>query len=716
MREVWSRPRAWVAALSGMTFLMSSPVLGQGPWVDPRSMPIPQLNPIREIHPQRVQLKNGMVVYFLEDHEFPIFDVQARIHVGGIYDPVEKVGLASITGRVMRSGGSTKVDGDALDEKLESMGASIEVGIGDTDGTASASTLSKNLEETLRLYAQVLRSPAFPQEKIDLAKKQERTSIASRNDEHLDIAFRELARLVYGKEHPYARETEYATIDAITRDDLVAFHREYFHPDRMILTVYGDFSTKKVQKLLGEIFGDWKKSTKPLPPDPAVEKSQAQGVFLAHKSDVTNSVILLGHESMRQDNPDYPAMDVYHQIVGGGFSSRLFNDIRTLRGLAYATGSFLGAGLHHAGVQGFYVLTQTDSSRVTLGYLRAQVDKSLAEKPTDEELQRAKDGILNSLVFSLSSKGAVLNRMAAYEYYGYPLDFLTRYQEAVRALTADQVLAAAKRNVRAGGLATLLVGDKAHLASQTATLGPITEIDITIPEPAGTSSARPQGSEADFARGQELLAAALAATGGSTLSKLSDMTLEETGTISAQGMELQIQNRTISKFPDCQRTEQKLPMGTVIQSFCGKEGWMDAMQGAQDMPPEMLAEMDGQRERDLWFVLTGYQRLKLQALPEESNVEGRPALAVFVASDRVKNWTIYLDKETHRIVRMDYGDRGITGAPVQAKESFEDYRQVGGIWWPYKHRLVHDDAPLANLTVTSVKVNTGVTANAFKKP
>ena len=87
-----------------------------------------------------------------------------------------------------------------------------------------------------------------------------------------------------------------------------------------------------------------------------------------------------------------------------------------------------------------------------------------------------------------------------------------------------------------------------------------------------------------------------------------------------------------------------------------------------------------------------------------------------VASDRVKNWTIYLDKETRRIVRMDYGDRGITGAPVQAKESFEDYRQVGGIWWPYRHRLAHDDAPLANLTVSSVKVNTGVSADAFKKP
>jgi len=406
---------------------------------------------------------------------------------------------------------------------------------------------------------------------------------------------------------------------------------------------------------------------------------------------------------------------VFHQIVGGGFSSRLFNDIRTLRGLAYATGSFLGAGLHHPGAQGFYVLTQNDSTRATLGYLRNDIQQALTEKPTEEELKRAKDAMLNSLVFTLSSKGAVLNRMAAYEYYGYPADFLTRYEKAVRAVTADEVLAAAKRNVRPEGLVTLLVGDKAALSSQIGAIGAMTDIDISIPEP-GASTARPQGSEADFKQGQELLAAALEATGGAALSKLSDLTVEESGTISAQGMEIQISTRTLSKFPDCERTEQKLPMGTVIQSVCGGQGWMDAMQGPQDMPAEMVAEAQSERDRQLRNVLTAHDQLKLQAMPGETDVEGRPALAVFVVSDKVKDWTIYVDKETHRIVRMDYRGRGITGAPVMAKEFFEDYRQVGGIWYPYKHRIVHDDAPLATMTVTSIKSDTGLTAETFKKP
>jgi predicted Zn-dependent peptidase len=657
-----------------------------------------------------------MVVYFLENHDFPIVDVQALIRVGDVYEPADKTGLASITGTVMRTGGSTETSGDVLDEKLESIGASVEVGIGDTQGTAGISTLSQNLEETLRILGAILRSPAFPEDKIDLAKKQIRTAIASRNDEGMEIAIRELQTLVYGKGHPYARYPEYATVDAITRDDLVAFHKTYFHPDRMILTVYGDFQTQKVEKLLAKVFGGWPKSTEPLPADPAVGKTEVRGNLFADKSDMTNSMIILGQEGMRMDNPDYPAMAVFHEVMSGGvFSGRLINEIRTKRGLAYGAGSFSGAQLHHPGPQGFYVMTQSDSTVATLGYLRAEVDKALAGPFTAEELQRAKDIILNSLVFSLSSKGAVLNRMAAYEFYGYPMDFLTKYQEAVRGMTADAVLAAAKRNIRQDGLATLIVGEKAKLKDQLPTLGQVKVLDITIPEPAG-KTARPEATEADFARGQDLLAAALAAAGGANLTGLRDMTTEESGSFSVQGMEIQLTATTIKKFPDCERAEQKLPMGTVIQVVCGEEAWMDVMRGVQPMPPEARAEFEAERERELRKVLTGHAGLKLQALPGESDVEGRPALAVFVHSERITEWTIFVDKETGRIVRMDYRDRSMEGNPVLAKVLFEDYREVNGIQWPHRRRIFQDDAPLATLDVTSLKVNTGVGAEVFRKP
>src|SRR5262249_428782 len=202
----------------------------------------------------------------------------------------------------------------------------------------------------------------------------------------------------------------------------------------------------------------------------------------------------------------------------------------------------------------------------------------------------------------------------------YPADFLTRYEKAVRSVTADEVLAAAKRNVRPDGLVTLIVGDKAALGAQLGAIGPMTDIDISIPEPGGAVK-RPEGNEADFKRGQDLLAAALEATGGATLSKLSDLTVEESGTGSVQGTDIQISTKKLAKYRDCERTEQKLPMGTVIQSVCGTQGWMDAMQGVQDMPAELVAEAQSENVRELRNVLTGYDKLKLQAMPGETDVE-----------------------------------------------------------------------------------------------
>jgi zinc protease len=355
------------------------------PWTDPRKLAIPPLHQIQEISPKRVELANGMVVYFLEDHDFPIVDLQALIRVGDVYEPPDKIGLASIAA-VHADGGSTTT-GDALDEKLESMGARVEVGIGDTQGTASLSALSQDLEETLRILGSILRTPAFPDDKIDLAKKQLRTSIASRNDEGLDIAFRELLTLVYGKGHPYARYPEYATVDAVTRDDLVAFHKAYFHPDRMILTVYGDFQTKKVEKLLGQIFGDWPRSTQPLPPDPTVGKTETRGNLFADKSDMTNSMIILGQEGMRMDNPDYAAMTLFHGVMSGGsFSGRLIQ-IRTKRGLP--TAHFLRRGL--APSPDPRVLRVTHPTTLALGYLRAEVDKHCRPFPRKAPARQGHD-------------------------------------------------------------------------------------------------------------------------------------------------------------------------------------------------------------------------------------------------------------------------------------------------------------------------------------
>jgi zinc protease len=726
MRSLRTLARAAVvlAALLSLFPAARRAFAGDAPWDDPRKLVYPPLHEIQVPKPDRVVLPNGLVVFLLEDHDFPLCDARALVRVGSIYEPKEKVGLAGITGEVMRTGGSVAMPGDSLDRRLEGLGASVEIGLGDTDGSASVSTLSDDFDEGLRILADLLRRPAFPAEKIDLAKNKEKTSISSRNDEMTDILFREFPKLVYGREHPYARTTEYATIDAIGRDDLVAFHRAWFHPDRIILTVYGDFRRAKVEKTIREAFGDWPRSTTPLPPDPPVTDRTSAGFYFANKSDATNTGVVIGQVGMRLDNPDYPAMALVNEIMGSGFSSRLTNEIRTKRGLAYATGSDVGAGYHHPGTMIFYAMTQADSSGRTTGYMREEIRKILAEPVTSEEINRARDGILNSLVFSLSSKRAVLNRLAQYEFYGYPPDFLQRYQERIRQLTPADLLEAAKRNIRPGDFVTMVVGNSEKVLPALAPLGEPKTIDISIPEPAApTGETLPPATEADWAKGQDLLAAARKATFPRDPADLKDLTWSESGTLKMQGQELSLSAKTVRVLATgCTWAEQKYPFGVMAMAVCNGSGWMNAPgQGVQDLPPKQLEERKEEDMRDLLLILLDPKKLKARAIPGGLSLPGpgeKKVPAVAVESDTIKEWRILFDPESGRVAAIQYrGEPPMGGPPTTLTDTFGDYRAVGGVLtWPYEHGTLLRGESFLNMKTTEVAVNTAPAAGLFEKP
>ncbi len=705
-----------------MAALLAIPVLagaaGEDVWVDPRTMEFPPLGRIQVPEPERIIMDNGMIVYFLEDHDFPLVDARALMRIGSMYDPPDKVGLAAITAEVLRTGGSETLPGDELDHRLEGMGASIEISVSDTEGSVSVSTLSEDIEEGLRIMADLLRNPGFPEDKIDLAKRKEYTYISSRNDELFSIMGRELPKLIFGPGHPYARHTEYATIEAITRDDLGSFHSQFFHPDRIILTVYGDFRTRAVRELLADIFGDWPRSTAPLPPDPPVSSSPARGVHFAHKGDATNSILIMGHLGLLRSDPDFPAMAMAHEIMGGGFSSRLLNEIRTRRGLAYAAGSSSGAGFHHPGPTLFYVITQSDSVGVAAGYVHDEIDRMLTEPFTDEEVERARESILNSLVFTLSSRWAVLNRLAQYEFYGYPRNFLDRYQESITTLTADDLLQASRRMVRPEEFATLVVGNRDRVLPAISGMNPVLEMDISIPPPPGGEL--PEPTEADFARGSELLVLAAQAMGGETLAGLRDITYEEEGRFEVQDMVLEMTTKAQRLLPHCARFDQVLPMGTMVQCFCEESGWVSQPpQGMiREMTPDMLESSRQNIRRSLLTVLWEHPMLKAQALPDPAEVNGRDAFVLAIHDEQVAGWRLYIDAGTHLILRMDH--RGVvpggSGYEGVVSELYGDFREVGGLSWPHTRKIVAEDRTFATVNITSMEINTGLTPGDFAKP
>jgi zinc protease len=450
---------------------------------DYQSLKYPKLRDIELPEVEQVTLANGMRLFLLEDHELPLVNVSVRIRTGSIYEPAEKTGLASITGMVMRTGGTKSRTGDEIDEELESIAASVETGIGLNSGSASMSVLKKDLDTGLAILADVLMNPAFREDKIQLAKMQHRSSIARRNDSVGAVAGREFDKLIYGARSLYARHTEYATIDSISREDLLAFHEKFFGPNNAMLAVWGDFNTKQMIEKIEQAFEEWEKVDLQLPEVPEVKYEFRKTVNVVRKDDVNQSNVYLGHIGGLRSDPDYFALIVMNRILGGGFTSRLFRNVRSREGLAYSVFGSYSANYDYPGE--FYVGCQTKSES-TVYAIRAilrEVEKMKESEVTDEELAIAKDSFLNSFVFNFDTKGEIVNRLMTYEYYGYPADFLLKIKQNVEKVSKDDVLRVAQKHLKPDKVQILAVGRLDDFDEPMSVFGPVNEIDITIPPP-----------------------------------------------------------------------------------------------------------------------------------------------------------------------------------------------------------------------------------------
>ncbi|HUU16868.1 MAG TPA: pitrilysin family protein [Sedimentisphaerales bacterium] len=448
-----------------------------------KELTYPKLSDIEIPKVERVTLANGMQLFLLEDHELPLIRISARIRVGSIYEPADKIGLADITGTVMRTGGTTSKTGDEIDEQLEQIAASVETGIGPNSGYASMSVLKRDIDTGLAILADVLMHPEFREDKIQLAKILHRSSIARRNDNVRAIAGREFDKLIYGPDSVYARDTEYATIDSISRDDLVDFHKKFFCPNNMMLAVCGDFDTNEIMKKIEGAFEGWEKTDIPLPNVPEVQYEFRPTVNVVRKDDVNQSNIYLGHIGGLMSDPDYFALILMNRVLGSGFTSRLFKNIRSREGLAYSVFGNYSANFDYPGV--FYVGCQTKSES-TVYAIRAMVEevrKMTESEVTDEELALARESYLNSFVFNFDTKGEIVNRLMTYEYFGYPADFLQKTKQNVEKVSKADVLRVAKAHLKPDMVQILAVGRPQDFDEPLSVLGPMREIDITIPVP-----------------------------------------------------------------------------------------------------------------------------------------------------------------------------------------------------------------------------------------
>ncbi|MDE5094760.1 MAG: pitrilysin family protein [Trichodesmium sp. St11_bin5] len=435
----------------------------------------------------RFKLENGIVVYLMEDHELPLIGGRALFRTGSRFEPENQVGLANLTGTVMRTGGTSQHSSEYINQLLEQKAAAVETGIGGTAGSARFSCLTEDLAKVFELFTEVIREPVFTEEKLDLAKQQWQGNIARRNDDPGSIASREFQKLIYGRESPYARTVEYETLNNISQEDLIDFYTKYFHPENMILGIVGDFNTKQMRSLVTEKLGDWQPSRQALKfPLPKVTQAEVGNIFFVEQPQLNQSYIQMGHLGGKLDNPDYTALSVMNSILNG-LGGRLLNNIRSRQGLAYSVSAYWSANYDYPGVFVAGGQTRSDATVAFIQSINEEIELIRTQPITQEELKRAKDSALNSFIFNFQDPAQTLSRLMRYEYYDYPQDFIFRYRQELEKITVADVQRVAQKYLQPEKMVTLVVGNKEAIQPPLSTLGDgieITSIDITIPEPS----------------------------------------------------------------------------------------------------------------------------------------------------------------------------------------------------------------------------------------
>jgi zinc protease len=441
----------------------------------PRELAEPPALSFKTSRPAEFTLANGIHVFYLEDRELPLISLRGMLRGGELYEPPDKAGLAALTGRVMRSGGTATLPGDKLDEELEFLAASVETGMGDEYGVVSANCLKKDFKRVLEIFADVVMHPEFPQAKIDLARNQEKERIRRRWDQPAAVSSLLFTEQLFGGT-PYGQRSSYKSLDAIAREDLIGFHQRFFTPGNFCLAVVGDLSPEEARTSLESAFREWKGKDVALPELPPLNEKADGTVYYAFR-DTPQASVVLGHLGVRRKDPDEQKIEVLNQVFGGGgFTARLMKEIRSNRGLTYG----IYGGVYSGKDRGvFRVASQLKADRCgeALSLVKGIIQDLQTGPVSEQELELAKKGLVNSFVFRFESKEQVAARFMELRLNGYPDDYLDRYIEKIRQVTAADVQEMAKKHMDLSRMILVVVGDEKNFDQALSKFGKVQPID-----------------------------------------------------------------------------------------------------------------------------------------------------------------------------------------------------------------------------------------------
>jgi len=406
---------------------------------------------------QRITLDNGITVFLLEDHELPLVRMSVVVRTGSAYDPPEQPGLAELSCRAMRTAGTTALTGDELDDRLDRMAVNIVTGVDPEAAQFSLNTLKENLEPAVDLFSQILMTPRFDPEKVRIEKELALEGMRRIEDDPQEYAFREFRKHLY-RGNPRGNQKTIASVGKLQVSDLIGFHRKYFYPENMMISVTGNINREEMVSLLSKYF-------QPAPvsqnvwnlPVPVI---RGDGGIIVVRKETPQSIVLMGFAAPAKNSSDYHAFSILDFVLGsGGFRSRIFQDIRNNRGLAYSAGSFYKAKGDY-GVLSTYGMTKTDSTMKVLDAMKSIVTDVGRSPLKPGEIIWAKKSIMNNFLFSFVSADQIAYQQMMIEYERLPEDFLQNYRQKIRKVDSGDIQSLAGKYLRPEQAIVLILGDE----------------------------------------------------------------------------------------------------------------------------------------------------------------------------------------------------------------------------------------------------------------
>lgn len=405
----------------------------------------------------RTELSNGVPVYMAPSHEFPLVTITLSFKGGEYMVPADQAGLGSMTGQMIRQGGTATVSPEELDERFDFLAANVSAGVGNTSSSASINCLTSNLDEAFDLFMDMIRKPGFDADRLETFRGQAMEQIKTRDDNGIGIAIRELGYVMWGDNHFESRQPTKDSLNAASPEAMRAFHERIFHPGNLMIAVTGDFDEQEMRSFLESRIADWAAGA-PAPEIPAPTHVAEPGVYYYEKEQ--NQVqVLIANRGITRDDPDAINVQVMNDILGGsGFTSRITNRVRTEEGLAYTAGSTFQNKVEYPGMFLSYFFTKTPTTALATRLVFDEIDKIQKVEVTTDELETIQNSLIETFPRNFESKSAMMNLFISDERTGRDPSYWRNYRDAVRNVSPEDVQRAANEHLDPENAVIMIVG------------------------------------------------------------------------------------------------------------------------------------------------------------------------------------------------------------------------------------------------------------------